>query len=194
METEFKRFRYTLGKKSRLKLIGQLEKYNNDLEKLLGNSDKLEPIRKKRRSAMPKLFQQIRDQASSLHSAMTRAWLCNHGTHVTKFILGRPGIQDSAYTKDQLQDVKFNFYFPLSSRLWSSSSTLVEQDDSWCATKVEMAEVKSFADASSENSRDDLRSISFVSNVGRRVSTASVPSDAVEINDLCVALKQHTQD
>jgi hypothetical protein len=210
LEFEFRRFAYTLGKHRRQRLMAQLEEYNDDLRKLLGNSDRLEPMRKRRRSNFPKIFEQFRVQASSLHAAITKAVPCDcTSPHSTKLLLSRDdrklSIQSAAY--DPPEPVKLSVYFPLVSRAWSGLRTLVGPDDSWCAAEVGMVTGEDYHksrllpgsdDASSVLSTNSKyvdrrsRKVSFQSSVERKSSLSSMaPKDAVEILDLCAALKQH---
>ena len=76
---EFRRIKFTLSKKKREKLLGAIEKHNNDLQNLLGSSDKLAPtrhIRKTSASSLVPTFQKARDQAYSLFAVLTSAWRC----------------------------------------------------------------------------------------------------------------------
>ena len=90
-----KRIMYTLSRKRRGKLMSQLKRYKNEIQTLLGNSEKLEPMRKKRRSPITRYFQRIRDQAHNLHAALTHAWQCDDSpTHRAKLLLDKRGIPD----------------------------------------------------------------------------------------------------
>lgn len=54
LEYEMKRIMYTFNRKRRKKLMSQLEKHNREIQTLLGKSERLEPIRKKRKSPVTK--------------------------------------------------------------------------------------------------------------------------------------------
>lgn len=51
LDLEFRRVTYTLGRNRRQKLLDELEKHIDELQKLIGNSDRLESVRKKEREA-----------------------------------------------------------------------------------------------------------------------------------------------
>lgn len=209
LEFEFRRFAYTLGKHRRRRLMTQLEEYNDDLRKLLGNSDRLEPFRRRRRCKLPKIFKQFRIQASSLHAAITKAVPCDFTSpHSTKLLLSRDekrySIQSAA--DDPPESVKLSVYFPLASRAWSGSRTLVGPDDSWCAAEVEMVAGEDYHKPQLMPARDDASSVlstnsKHIDPRGRKVSfqandrmpsrSSMAQKDAMEILDLCAALKQH---
>ena len=212
LEFEFRRLGYTLRKKSRLRLMGQLEKYNDEMQRLLGNSDRLEPMRRKRQRTLPKIFEHFRIQASSLHAAITKTLLCDcDSPHSTKLLLSndeeRFSNQSTAHTSPE--SVKLSLYFPLASHTWSSSRTLVGPDDSWYAAEIQMMankfQEKALLQPTSDNTSGVFstsskrldgcgRKVSFQDEIDRRSSVESmIPKDAMEIIDLCAALKQHNK-
>ena len=84
---------FTLKKKKREKLMAQLEKHNRSIQELLGNSNRLEPARKKRQSPVVKHFRAIRRKAEDLHRALTDSWQEHdqhcHPSHALKLLLER---------------------------------------------------------------------------------------------------------
>lgn len=192
--------------------MDHLERYNNEMQKLLGNSDKLEPMRRKRRCNLPRIFEQFRLQASSFHAAIAKALPCDcTSLHSTKLLLRRDenslSLQSAANTASE--SVKLSVYFPLASRAWSSSRTLIGPDDSWYAAEVEMVtgdkdekdthwpipdDESSVFSVGSKLLDRRLRKVSFQGSDGRKSSSGSVvPKDSVEILDLCAALKQYDE-
>ncbi|KAI9781916.1 MAG: hypothetical protein M1816_002139 [Peltula sp. TS41687] len=138
LEFEFRRFAYTFNKNSRLRLMGQLEKYNDEIQKLLGNSDKLEPMRRKRRHMLPRILERFRIQASSFHAAVTKALLCECKLpHSTSLLLSREekGFSTAPPTFDSSEPLKLSIYFSLTSRTWSSARTLVKLKGKLSASK-----------------------------------------------------------
>lgn len=197
--------------------MNELEKHNNDFQTLLGNSEKLEPMRRRRKSAIPGFFQRIRIQACNLHSVLEGAWKCDcPSAHATKLLLenrvdknkmGHHEVQDS-------EDVKFSVFFCLKP----------QSRDAWCATDIKMAAPnkvpgRRLSQATDSGSQQDIETLSQVrSSIGnvsvcgtstkismtsdaksRTVSflssgleslPSSMLSDGSEILDLCSALEQ----
>ena len=73
-EYEFRRIKYVLSKKKRDKLIGDLTATNEELQKLFTSSERLAPLRKRRRT--PIAFKRIREQACGLYSVLVTGWRC----------------------------------------------------------------------------------------------------------------------
>lgn len=191
-----------------------LDRYNNDLQQLLSNSDRLESTRRKRAAVLPTLFEQFRRQASSLHNAICRSLQCEcTSLHSTKLLLSA-GNGMSTIPKDQeTEDVtRLKVYFRRDPSVMSSSDTLVGYSDRWYAADVEMGEVGADIGGEATNvlpenaagtpmrspsvSKSETahftRKVSFQQSTRRRPSNASlVPKDAVKIEDLCAALKQY---
>lgn len=112
--------------------MSELEKHNNDIQTLLGNSDRLEPMRRRRKSAIPKFFQRIRTQACSLHSALNGAWKCNcSSAHATKLLLEKRVDKDRMGLAEieESPAVKFSVFFCLKP----------QSKTAWCATEIKMA-------------------------------------------------------
>ena len=220
MEYEMKRIMYTLNKKRRDKLMSQLEKYNSEIQTLLGNSEKLEPMRRKRKSPVTRYFHQIRSQAQSLHTALARAWQCEDSSaHSTKLLLekrvksdkkGEPEIEDS-FT------IKFNVFFCHVKQPLEDPSTLASRPSDWSAAEIKMVgpgedlnrrrsqstdigSRPSLLDASSHRISNISSQGSNASDVGgrkvtfleddARSTTPSVGDDAPQITDLCSALQK----
>ena len=187
---------------------------------LLGNSEKLEPMRNKRKSPVTKYFHQIRSQAQSLHTALNRAWQCEDSTaHSAKLLLekrvksdkiGGPEIEDPSI-------IKFNVFFCHEPQKWASMSTLVSSPSDWCAAEIKTLDANqdlerqrsqsadlgsrpSLLETSSQHrSNISSRGSNASDTGGRRVAfvgsdapsaTLSVLDDAPEISDLCSILQK----
>ena len=200
--------------------MGQLEKHNQDLHRLIGTSEKLGPMRKKRKSPITGYFQQIRDHARSLHNALTQAWRCSCPSgHPIKLLLesrlkadetGTAGIKDASA-------IKFQLFFGPEQHSLSSAATLGAPHTAWCGTEIRLLESTldqgrrasqaTLAQATlhvnfrSQNQRRESEptcpTVSLLE--GRKVSFASdhrkhsvssYLSDATEITDLCTILNK----
>lgn len=73
-EYEFRRIKYVLSKKKREKLVGDLTANNEELQKLFTSSERLAPLRKRRRT--PNAFKRIREQACGLYGVLATGWRC----------------------------------------------------------------------------------------------------------------------
>ena len=217
-EFEYKRITFTLTRKRRDKLMGQLEKHNQDLHRLIGTSEKLGPMRKKRKSPITAYFQQIRDHARSLHSALTQAWRCSCPSgHPIKLLLESRLKADETGTA-QIKDasaIKFQLFFCPEQHSLSSATTLVAPHTEWCGTEVKLlestldrgrrasqatsAQATSYANSGSQSQRRGSNPTRQTVSLpeGRKVSFASdhrkhsvssYSSDATEITDLCTML------
>ena len=109
-----KRVKYTSSCKRRVKVISHLEKHNAEILMLLGNSEKLVPMRKKRKSPVTKYFRQIRSQAQNLHTVLNRAWQCEDSSaHSSKFLLEKR-LKFDENSSPEIEDpsiIKFNVFF-----------------------------------------------------------------------------------
>ncbi|KAL4911386.1 hypothetical protein BDW74DRAFT_184750 [Aspergillus multicolor] len=216
LEFEFRRFIYTLGKKSRQKLMGDLEKYNEDMKRLLGNSDRLEPMRKKRMANLPKVFHQFRLQASSFHKAIARALQCTcRAPHSVELLLSRGSEAILSGHSSSPQTVKLHVYFPLISGRWASTTSHSSTSRMRYAAEVEMTSAPSSESQPWEPGFDDTstavsirskstsdqqcgkpgRRVSIVSTRKDSVASSNIPKDVVRILDICASLKgvQDTQ-
>ncbi|KAI9652014.1 MAG: hypothetical protein M1831_007255 [Alyxoria varia] len=206
VEYEFRRVSYTLGRSRRQALLTELERNNNDLQKLLGNSDMLEPIRRVRNNTLPKAFERIRMQAASLHAAVLKALLCDCSvSHSTSLLLSKDNESPSSQNSENETSTKLSMYFPLKSGAWSSSYTLSKSTDGWYAAEAEMdtneecegANLQTIRSGTSDVSKSSRRTsssrkVSFVHSLDTKSSTtSSIPEDAIEIIDICAALKSH---
>ncbi|KAF2263450.1 hypothetical protein CC78DRAFT_465821 [Lojkania enalia] len=208
---EFKRIAYVLDKKRRARLMNALEKYNNELQRLLGNSDRLEPTRRKRKFALPAFFEQFRKQASSLHNAICRSLQCECSSfHSTHLLLPRGSAKDLATEPNELTEpLKLTVYFTRNIQSQTTMDTITAPENDWYAADIEMAEASesdtlapsmtsislNSATTLVRDPKDEVRpgrKVSFQHN--RRMSTSSVPKDAVEIQDLCAALLNYDKD
>ncbi|KAI4206281.1 MAG: hypothetical protein LQ346_001177 [Caloplaca aetnensis] len=218
LEYEMKRIMYTLSRKRRDKLMSQLERHNNEIQTLLGNSDRLEPMRKKRRSPITRYFNQIRDQAHNLHTALIHAWRCDESsTHTAKLLLEKrvKSDEDGGHEIEDPTSIKFSVVFAhLGSR--SSDPSATQSSSDWCAAKIELMDInpkvehrdssspsggdsRSLLDCTSQHSSNATSRGTTSSGSGdRRVSfatsmteptTVSICDGAPEISDLCSTLR-----
>ncbi|KAJ6036185.1 hypothetical protein N7540_000464 [Penicillium herquei] len=124
---EYKRFTLTLSKGRREKLLNTLKQCNEDMGKLLGNSDELQPLRHKRKTRLPRVFQQICEQAASLHAALNIALQCKCSkSHSAELLLSPYPEQDSEQTASDgsSETLKLNLFFPMTADQWSNSLKL----------------------------------------------------------------------
>lgn len=213
MEYEMKRIIYTLSKKRREALMCQLEKHNSEIQTLLGNSEKLEPMRRKRKSPITGYFHQIRSQAQSLHTALARAWRCEDSSaHSTKLLLEKR-VKSDVKGEPEIDDtfaIKFNLFF------CHGKQTLASRPSDWSAVEIKMVgpvedisrrrsrstdtgSRPSLWDASRQRTSDITLQGSNASDAGGRKitfleddaksTTLSVGDDAPQIMDLCSALQ-----
>ncbi|CBF80266.1 hypothetical protein AN8302.2 [Aspergillus nidulans FGSC A4] len=209
LEFEFRRFTYTLGKKRRQKLMGELEKSNEDTKRLLGNSDRLEPMRKKRTANLPRVFHQFRLQAASLHKAIARALRCTcRAPHSVELLLSRGSENIESGLSSSIQGVKLHVYFPLISGRWAHTASHSSTSSMRYAAEVEMACAPSSENQAWEPGFDDTstavsvrsksttdpqhekrgRKVSIVSSRKEAEASSSIPKDAVRILDICASL------
>ncbi|KAF2498690.1 hypothetical protein BU16DRAFT_615708 [Lophium mytilinum] len=208
---EYKRVVYVLDRKRRARLMDTLERYNSNLQQLLGNSDRLQPTRRKRNTTVPALFEHFRRQASSLHNAIYRSLQCDCSSiHSSKLFLPETHLYSSSSGNTTTESLKLKVYFPRKLRSWSNSHTLVGPEDDWYAADIEMAELDENMALTSRlpdvaatsptrapsigtiDANRNSRNVSFQQETSRRLSSASmVPKDAIEIQDLCAALKEY---
>lgn len=201
--------------------MSQLERYNNEIQTLLGNSERLEPMRKKRKSPVTRYFHQIRDHAHNLHAALTHTWRCDDSpTHTAKLLLEkrvRPD-EDGGHEIEDPTTIKFNVVFAHMGRRMLNTSTMCSFPD-WCAAKVELMDVepkderreslssvkcdpRTLADCTSQHSSNAPSLITTSSGAGDRMvsfvttttepTTVSICDGAREINDLCSTLRSRS--
>ena len=217
-----KRITYTLSRKRRDKLMGQLEKHNNEIQTLLGNSERLEPMRKKRKSPVTKYFHQIRIQAQSLHTALTHAWQCKESsTHTARLLLEKrvKSDENGGHEIEDPTSIKFNVVFAHERQEYGSTSTLCSSSLDLYAAKIELIDQNtefeqrdllpstagnrpSLTETTSQHSSKIGSLATSTSNSeARTVSFAesnteptslSVLDDAPEIVDLCSVLRRRS--
>jgi hypothetical protein len=68
---------FALNKKTRARLLKQLEKHNDNLEKLLCSSDRIASSQSRRPSQVPSKLRNIYKQARGLSSALKKGWQCS---------------------------------------------------------------------------------------------------------------------
>lgn len=124
--------------------MSRLERHNNEIQTLLGNSERLEPMRKERRSPITRYFHQIRDQAHNLHAALIHAWRCDDSpTHTAKLLLEKRvrSDKDGGHQIEDPASIKFNVVFAhLGERPSDPSATRTSSD--WCAAKIEPLDIQ----------------------------------------------------
>lgn len=204
---------YVLARKRRARLMDMLDRYNNDLQQLLGNSDRLESTRRKRKAVLPALFELLRRQAFSLHSAIYRSLQCECSSfHSARLLLSAGNGVSTTPEAQATEDVpKLKIYFGRDSSPISCTDTLTNHSDRWYAADVEMGEVDTDTSGEATNflpeyaagapmrspsvSKSEIahstRKVSFQHTSRRPSSASQVPKDAAKIDDLCVALKQY---
>ncbi|KAJ5691359.1 hypothetical protein N7488_012094 [Penicillium malachiteum] len=124
LHKEYKRFALTLSKKRREKLLNSLEQCNGDMSRLLGNSDELQQLRHKRKTRLPRVFQQTCEQAASVHAALNTALRCKFPrSHSAKLLLFpyTDQISDQDPHDDKFEALKLNLFFPMTAGQWSNS-------------------------------------------------------------------------
>jgi hypothetical protein len=111
---EFRRIKFTLSKKKREKLLQALSKYNDDLQKLMGSSDRLAVSRQRRKAPLTKFFQRVRNHAYFVHRVLASGWQCKcWSSHTANLLLQDRTIGDPK-TKSkypELQEIQFNILF-----------------------------------------------------------------------------------
>ncbi|KAL8962305.1 MAG: hypothetical protein Q9193_001272 [Seirophora villosa] len=218
LEYEMTRITYTLSRRRRDKLMSQLEKYNNEIQTLLGNSERLEPMRRKRRTPITRYYHQIRDQAHNLHAAITHAWRCDRTSgHTAKLLLEKrvkPDENGDHEIKDPMT-IKFNVVFAHGPDEGSDSTSSCSSSD-WCAARIEPVDTspnkeqqetllalrgdqRSLVDCTRQYSSQATslgrsssgagdRRVSFVTSMTES-TTVSTSDEAPEIIDLCSTLQ-----
>ena len=190
--------------------MDDIEKSNQNLRNLLGNSDRLGPIRKKRGGTLPRLFEQFRCQAASFHNAISKAVRCQcPSLHSKSLVLPtqKHSLHPQGNTLLLQEDLKLNVYFPIMGQTWSTVSLLNSEENTWFSIEVEMTTSKFHNNDPVSTSAGDPRGSSMQlaraaaltsrtvrfeldQNVSKHPKV-TVPEAAIEITDLCAALKDH---
>jgi hypothetical protein len=92
-----KRLRFALSKRKRDMLLGKLQRHNNMLETMFASSSRLAPARQKRQrpSLLVAALEQIRERASTVHSALAGSWKCACASpHAASLLLEKRGAPD----------------------------------------------------------------------------------------------------
>jgi len=166
-----KRIMYTLSRKRRDKLMSQLEQYNGEIQILLGNSERLEPMRRKRRSPVTRYFHLIRSQAQNLHTALTHVWQCGDpSAHSAKLLLERRVRSDEkgGHEIEGSTTIKFNVFFSHERSVdrLTSVSALSSSSLDWYAAEIE----------SMDSDQDVEQQQSMSSGIGLRPSLVETSS------------------
>ena len=111
---EFRRIKFTLSKKKREKLLQMLAKYNDDLQKLMGSSDRLALSRQRRKTPLTKFYQRVRDHAFLLHRALTAGWRCEcRSSHNANLLLENRVLREptAKWKPPNLREIQFTILF-----------------------------------------------------------------------------------
>lgn len=127
---ELKRIRFCLSKKKRERLLDAIKKYNGDLQELLGSSERLAPLRRRRASKAATVLQKVREQASGLYKALSGSLKCPCASqHTTNLFLQHRA--DSDFNQNQ-QDNEFIVMF--------EGPAMRTNDDRWKEFKIVVSE------------------------------------------------------
>ena len=140
-----------------------LEGHINGLERILGNSDRLRPGRERREEAtLPDRLNNFRTQATNLHKAIYRSLRCTClASHSSQLLWRSNALQNSLIDQYLMLEV----YFPRKSRKWSQSPIVMQPEDDWYASNIEM------------------KALPICHSY-----MPAIPDGATEIRDLCAAL------
>ncbi|KAI9888339.1 MAG: hypothetical protein M1814_000570 [Vezdaea aestivalis] len=141
-----RKFSFALDKKRREALLSNLGKHNREIKRLLGNSQRLEPLRRKRKSPFSDYFQQVRNQACSLHNLFTGSHPCQtcQSPHSTKLLL-ESRVKSFEFGKSFSSDespIKFNIFICPESH--AEGGTPVIHQEEWeekCEVDIQMLEI-----------------------------------------------------
>lgn len=161
-----------LRTRRRNKLMEDLAGHINGLERILGNSDRLRPGRGNREeAAILVYFNRFRDQATNLHEAICRSLHCTcPGLHSSQLLLWRS--YNNSLNTFLSKSLMLRVYFPRRSKRWSQNPKVIQPENDWFASDVEVT------------MRSNTRNESDMEVYKQPV----VPDGAVEISDLCAAL------
>jgi hypothetical protein len=184
-EFELKRINYTLGQKRRESLMNELDKHNKDIQNLLGNSERLEPMRRKRKSTIPKFFQQIRNQAHNLHSALGTAWKCECKiSHATKLLLEKRVGKDKMGVIEMQgsASVKFGVFF----------SSEIGLNPEWHATEIMLAEPRADIERKLSQGTEFGRG-PLITDTGSKFDSDTMSQGVSTISSLGTASTKHSR-
>ena len=91
-----------------------LAKHNDDLQKLMGSSDRLALSRHRRKAPLTKFYRRVRDHAYLLHRVLTSGWRCEcWSSHNANLLLedriSRGSVANTKYA--DLREIQFNVLF-----------------------------------------------------------------------------------
>lgn len=143
-------------------------------------------MRRKRKSTIPKFFQQIRNQAHNLHSALGSAWKCDcKRSHATKLILetrvrkdkiGFIDTQDSA-------SVKFGVFF----------FSEIASNPEWHATEIMLAEPTADLERKLSQGIEPGRRASIFTDTGSKFDNDTMSQGVSTISSLSMASSKNSK-
>ncbi|KAK1776283.1 hypothetical protein QBC45DRAFT_419685 [Copromyces sp. CBS 386.78] len=92
VRNELRKFQFCFQKKRLMDRVTFMSQQIHSLERLLGNAETLQTSRQPcTENSIVALFERVRRQATSLHRAITRSWICDcRDSHAFKLIISRP--------------------------------------------------------------------------------------------------------
>ncbi len=170
LQQRFRKLQFVMSKKRWRQQIVDLGRQIDRVGKLFGEAEALAPARQSRGSVTHQAFGQVKSQASSLHKAIVNALACTCDTpHAFKLIMAKPSKLLGARSESNPASRILKVSFPLCSRSWATSRTVLEEQDSWHSfdtTMISHPEASPPFFAGSDN-RKSLGSISSGSRDGR---------------------------
>ena len=121
--------------------MSRLEKNNDEMNQLLGNINRLEPTRQKRKTSVPNFYEKFRRQAISLHRAIEDSLRCRClSLHSSTLLLWdtEESVSVTSGTSSS-NSLKLKIYFPRQLRRWSGVPTVVGLEHDWYASEIVMA-------------------------------------------------------
>jgi hypothetical protein len=137
LEEQFKRLRFTLGRKGWHERVEKLGHQIDRVGKVLGNAESLAQVRQSRGFSISWGFKKVRSQAVSLHEAITKGFTCScKNEHAFKLLLPDRAKPHPTDPETGLRPLRVAF--PLRQRLWAKPCTLMHARDLWCTTDATM--------------------------------------------------------
>ncbi|KAK0742062.1 hypothetical protein B0T21DRAFT_448810 [Apiosordaria backusii] len=142
LQKPFRRLHFVMRKKRWREQIVDLGRQIDRVGKLFGEAEALAPARQSRGSSSTsshQIFAQARTQASSLHQAIVKAFICDcDGPHAFKLIMAKQAksMADPKTPKSLSRVLKVSF--PLCNRSWATARTVLEDKDAWCSFDTTM--------------------------------------------------------
>ena len=109
LDREKLRLKFAFQKGEWDELAKALKTHNEELQALLGSSNRLAPYRRRRKTPFISTFQRIRDRAYNLHAALARSWQCDcQSSHSARLLLD-PARSEVEEGSEQPQKPQFHF-------------------------------------------------------------------------------------